>query len=142
MTGLACAHCGAEIAVDGGEHSDGGIPQCLVCRSRELFVRKAFPQRLGVAIVVLGFVGSSIAWYFYQVYWTFGILFLTAAIDVLLYLVMDEALECYRCGALYRGVYSTEGHAAFNLDTHERHRQQKARLEETRRANRSPTESS
>ena len=38
------------------------LRRCLVCPSTDLFVRKDFPQRLGVAIVVVGIVGSSIAW--------------------------------------------------------------------------------
>ena len=37
-----------------------------------------FPQRIGVALVGVGIVGSSIAWYYSNLLWTFGILFATA----------------------------------------------------------------
>ncbi len=38
-------------------------------------MRKDFPQRLGVLLVGIGIVGSSIAWYNANLAWTFGILF-------------------------------------------------------------------
>ncbi|HEY2761947.1 MAG TPA: hypothetical protein VGI75_14420, partial [Pirellulales bacterium] len=61
--------------------------------------------------------------------WTFGILFATALVDVALYLIVPNALMCYRCGAMYRGAAEIDSHGSFNLETHERHRQQKIRLE-------------
>jgi uncharacterized C2H2 Zn-finger protein len=126
---LACPHCGAVIDVPNGALSDDGVKACVVCRSNDLFVRKDFPQWLGVLIVVIGFVASSVAWYYHQIEWTFGILFATAAIDVVLYLVMGEALVCYRCGAHYRNVAGLGRHAGFDLETHERYRQAAARKE-------------
>ena len=96
-----------------------------------LYARKDFPQRLGVALVVLGFVGSSIAWANYHVLWTFAILFVTALVDLLLYIVMGESLTCYRCSAQYRGFEEIERHGGFDLETHERYRQMAARLKET-----------
>lgn len=105
-----------------------GLKQCLVCGSQDLFVRKDFPQRLGVGIVVVGFIASSIAWSQYMTYLTFAILFATAAIDVVLYLLMGEALVCYRCHAEYRMVEGLQHHEGFNLETHERYRQMAARM--------------
>jgi hypothetical protein len=106
----------------------GEAVRCLACPSTELFVRKDFPQRLGVGIVVAGFVGSSVAWYQHQILLSYAILFATALIDVVLYLVMGNVLECYRCHAQYRGLPSHQDQAQFNLETHEKHRQQAARL--------------
>ena len=106
------------------------IERCLVCPSRELFIRKNFPQRLGVAIVVLGFAISCVTWYFRLVIPTFGVLFATAGIDVLLYLFMGNALQCYRCQAHYSGVGGLEQHSPFDLEIHERHRQEKIRLQQ------------
>lgn len=105
-----------------------GLRHCLVCGSRDLFVRKDFPQRLGVGLVVVGFIASSIAWSQYMTLLTFGILFATALVDVLLYLIVGEALVCYRCQAQYRMVEGVEHHRAFSLETHERYRQQAARI--------------
>jgi len=106
------------------------IERCLVCPSSELFARKDFPQKLGVALVVIGFVASSVAWANYQVFWTFAILFATALVDLVLYLVMGESLTCYRCHAQYRGAQEIERHGGFDLETHERYRQLAARLKD------------
>jgi len=91
-------------------------------------VRKDFPQRLGVGIVVLGFAASCVTWYYHHILLTFGILFATALVDLLLYVLMGNVLECYRCHAQYRGVEGLEDHPPFSLEVHEKHRQQAARL--------------
>ncbi len=139
---LVCSRCNAEVnipadavawtnAAGGGVEPGNGTPvlrRCMVCPSTELFVRKDFPQRLGVAIVVVGFAASCVTWAWQMLVPTFAILFGTALIDVVLYLVMPECLTCYRCGSRYRGAAGT--HGGFDLETHERHRQQRIRLAE------------
>jgi hypothetical protein len=117
-----------------GAVTETDVRRCVVCPSEELFVRKDFPQRLGVGIVVVGIVLSTIAWYYRQVYLTFGIFFATAAIDFVLWLVMGNVLQCYRCQAQYRGVPGLDQHGGFDLETHEKHRQQLARLAEAEAA--------
>ena len=124
---IVCAQCNHLVARDVPDIHQARLDQCLVCPSQELFVRKDFPQRLGVAIVVAGFAASSVTWYFHQVLATFGILFGTALLDVILYLVMGNVLECYRCHAEYRGIAQLETHQAFDLEIHERYRQAAAR---------------
>ncbi|HZZ28963.1 MAG TPA: hypothetical protein VFE46_13260 [Pirellulales bacterium] len=127
-TALTCTHCGQSLQIPAGaidEH--GGVHRCLACPSADLFVRKDFPQQLGVAIVTLGLLGSCVAWAYSMLYWTFAILFATALVDVILYVFVPNALMCYRCGAMYRGTADVDQHAAFNLETHERYRQQKIR---------------
>ena len=126
-TRLSCPQCGQQTTVP--EHAFRGdvVQRCLVCPSGDLYVRKDFPQRLGVLIVAIGIVGSSIAWHYGQIYWTFGLLFASALVDLLLYTLVGNALMCYRCGALYRDVDMKE-HAGFDLETHERHRQIAARM--------------
>jgi hypothetical protein len=134
VTQLVCPKCGQSVGIPTNAIKDGQIHRCLVCPSTELFARKDFPQRLGVALVVIGFVGSSIAWANYQVFWTFAILFATALVDLGLYLVMGESLTCYRCHAQYRGFQEIERHGGFDLETHERHRQLASRLKEQQRS--------
>jgi uncharacterized protein YbaR (Trm112 family) len=126
-TVLVCPHCSQEINIPDNAVTAGRLHRCLVCPSVDLFARKDFPQRLGVALVVLGFIGSSIAWANYQVLWSFAILFFTAMVDMVLYIVMGESLTCYRCQSQYRGVEEIEKHGGFNLETHERYRQLAAR---------------
>jgi DNA-directed RNA polymerase subunit RPC12/RpoP len=129
-TELACPHCPQRIKLPADAVESGRLGRCLVCPSVDLFLRKDFPQRLGVALVVIGFVGSSIAWFNYQVFWTFAILFATALVDLVLYIVMGESLTCYRCNAQYRGFQNMELHGGFDLETHERYRQLAARLKD------------
>lgn len=124
---LVCSGCGLSVAPPAAACDGASVRRCLVCPSEELYVRKAFPQRLGVAIVAMGFLASSAAWYYREVYWTFGILFATALCDLLLYWLVGDCLMCYRCGAQYRGAGATDGHGAFSLETHERYRQEAAR---------------
>lgn len=125
---LACPHCPARWPVPAEALAGDQLRQCVVCPSRDLFVRKDFSQRLGVTIVVAGFAVSSVFWYYRMPLWTYAVLFGTALLDVLLYLLVGNVLECYRCHAQYRGVPGLEQHAPFDLQTHEKHRQQQARL--------------
>jgi DNA-directed RNA polymerase subunit RPC12/RpoP len=127
---LKCAHCGQKIAISDDAVQGNRIERCLVCPSTDLFARKDFPQKLGVALVIVGFGASCITWAHYQVFWTFAILFLTAFVDLVMYVVMGESLTCYRCGAQYRGSQEIERHGGFDLETHERYRQLAARTEE------------
>ena len=131
---LTCPGCELALERPSEAFQDGRLTRCLVCPSRELFVRKDFPQRLGVAIVVLGFAISCVTWYFYWVNLTFAVLFATALIDVLLYVLVGDNLTCYRCGAEYRAVPNMAEHGGFDLATHERYRQQAARLAQHRPA--------
>jgi hypothetical protein len=125
---LGCAACAARWRVPTDAWMDGKLRRCLVCPSRDLFVRKDFSQRLGVTIVVAGFALSSVFWYYRMPLWTYAVLFGTALLDVVLYLAVGNVLECYRCHAQYRGIPGLEDYAPFDLETHEKHRQQQARL--------------
>ena len=129
---VECPHCHVGLPVPPDSFQAGLLQRCLVCPSHELFIRKDFPQELGVGIVVAGFIASSVAWFFYLPILTFAILFLTALVNVVLYMLVGGVLVCYRCNAHYRGVSATDEHGNFNLETHERHRQQAARLAEHR----------
>ncbi len=125
---LACTHCGQEVRFPAGSIDGQRVKRCLVCPSTDLFVRKDFPQRVGVLIVAIGIIGSSIAWGYGNLPWTFGVLFATALADLALFAVVGSALMCYRCGAQYRGTEAMDAHGQFNLETHEKHRQMQARL--------------
>jgi hypothetical protein len=130
---LDCPACHASLPVPAGavrRDPAGGrlrLTRCLVCPGHELFARKDFPQRLGVGIVVAGFAASCVTWAWRLLVPTFAILFATALLDVLLYLFMPECLTCYRCQSRYRGDGVADDHGGFDLETHEKHRQGKAR---------------
>lgn len=151
---LECSACQAVLPIppgafagrDGGDRQPPRLQRCLSCPSLELFVRKDFPQRLGLAIVVAGLAASCVAWANRELVITFGILFGTALLDVLLFLFMPNCLSCYRCGARYSGdgvagepgdpSASGQPFGAFDLETHEKHRQLVAR---TKRLSSDPT---
>jgi hypothetical protein len=138
---LPCSRCDAVLPMPQGAltrvRTDGTaagqgmgrlrLHRCLVCPGTELFTRKDFPQRLGVGIVVAGFAASCVTWAWRLLIPTFAILFATALVDVLLYLLMPECLTCYRCQARYRGDGVADDHGGFDLETHEKHRQGMAR---------------
>src|SRR5258706_15402674 len=84
---LRCAHCGSQTLVPPDGLDSEQLHRCLVCPSSVLFVRKDFPQRLGVAIVTVGIVGSCVAWAYHELILTFVILFVTALIDVVLFIL-------------------------------------------------------
>ena len=125
---ISCAHCAAKHPITAAAVADGKLWQCLVCPSDELFVRKDFSQALGIGIVVVGILFSSIFWALRMPIWTYAVLFATALLDVVLYFVVGNLLQCYRCQAQYRGVPGLENHSGFDLETHEKHRQQQIRL--------------
>ena len=107
---VTCPVCGQSVAVPkeaiqvSGKDRQPQLFRCLVCPSTELFVRKNFPQRLGVGIVVVGLAMSCITWAYRDLFSTFAILFSTALLDVILFFVVPDCLTCYRCcphGAIY-----------------------------------------
>jgi hypothetical protein len=81
-------------------------------------------------IVIAAIVLSSIAWGYHWRYTSYGILFLAALIDVILYFSVGNLLQCYRCRAEYRGLPGLDQGEPFSLETHEKFRQQAARLAE------------
>lgn len=131
---LPCGACGKSLAAPAGSVTENAVTRCLVCPSEELYVRKDFSQRLGVTVVAIGIVVSSLFWYWRMPNWTFGVLFATALLDVVAYMLCGNALQCYRCGAVYRGLPNLEQFEPFDLETHEKHRQQQIRLQEAERA--------
>jgi hypothetical protein len=125
---IDCSQCHAVLPAPSDAWSNSELHRCLVCGSDDLFVRKDFPQRLGLAIVVIGFGLSCVTWYFYWTYLTFAVLSATALADMGLFFLVGESLVCYRCHAEYRELASMTEHGPFNLETHEKYRQQAARL--------------
>lgn len=144
ITEVACSHCRERIAIPAGAivalPADGATTQnrklvgCVVCPSDELFLRKNFPQRLGVAVVVIAAVISSIFWYYRLPAGAYITLFIAALIDLVAYTCVGNLLQCYRCQAQYRDVPGLEEHEAFDLETHEKYRQQGIRLAQAEQA--------
>lgn len=125
-TEFVCPACSVKFSA--ANYRDGNVVQCLICPCRDLYVRKDFSQTVGVAIVIIGMIISSIFWFYRMPFWTYATLFAFAAIDVVLYITVGNVLQCYQCQAQYRGLKMLEEHEGFDLEIHEKHRQQQIRL--------------
>jgi hypothetical protein len=101
----------------------GLLTRCPKCGCRDLFVRKDFPQKLGLAIVA----AAAVAFVVLSVRRTtmyIGVLVLLAAfmVDVVLYLFVPKVTVCYRCRAEFRGVPVNPEHEGFELAVGEKYR--------------------
>jgi len=130
-TAVACPQCSWKQRTSSELPPEGPLDECLVCGCKDLFIRKNFSQRFGVAVVAFAAVTSLIAWGYYMWYTAFGILFAAALLDLYLYFTVGNLLQCYRCSTEYRGLPHLDDHEAFSLETHERYRQQAIRLAES-----------
>lgn len=127
---LACDGCGWMRPVTAAGVHQGQPRHCLVCGCDDLWRQKDFPQKIGVLMVALGAILSTIAITFYYPATALGILLAFALVDLLLYVFMPDVLVCYRCQARHRYTNPGEEFPRFNLETAERYRQEAARLAE------------
>lgn len=129
-----CTACGADKTVSSDAFDDGRLRNCGLCSTEDLYIQKDFPQGLGLAIVIAGFVVSSIFWYYEKPLITYAILLASALADMLLYYKMPNVTICYRCLGQYRGPGSNpDGRFhPFDLAVGERYRQERIRIEELR----------
>jgi hypothetical protein len=106
------------------------LPSCAVCGNPELYRKKDFPHALGLGILTLACLASTITYGLYDKWLTWTILLGSAAFDGLLYLWVKDVLVCYRCDAQFRGLAPDSGHPPFELTVHERYRQERLRREQ------------
>ena len=126
---ISCANCSQTTHARPGGAQGATLLRCVVCGTEDMYVQKDFPHRLGLTIVGLGILFSSVAWGMRRSLLAFGILLLTAALDACLYYLMGDVTVCYRCLAQYRGIERNPEHVPFDLAVGERYRQERLRLE-------------
>ncbi len=95
--------------------------------------KKDFPHGLGLTILALACLTSTITHGLYDKWLTWTILIGSALFDGLLYLWVKDVLVCYRCNAHHRGVATGSAVLPFELTVHERYRQERIRREELQR---------
>jgi hypothetical protein len=88
-------------------------------------VRKDFPQKLGLVIVL----GAGAAFLFLaarpQTFtWGIGVLIAATAVDGLLYWFVPRLTVCYRCRAEFRDVPINPAHHGYDLAVGEKYRGQ------------------
>ena len=106
---------------------DAGPPafltSCPACGCRDLFVRKDFPQKLGLGIVVAaGAAFLALAARPRTFYLGVWVLVVAAAVDAVLYLFVRRVTVCYRCRAEFRDVPTNPDHGGFELAVAEKYR--------------------
>jgi predicted oxidoreductase len=122
-TAVTCPACRSSRELDTARAAATGVlTACPCCGGDELYVRKDFPQRLGVAMVVL--VGAVSLWLFGRgdLVWAMGVLAGLVVVDLVIYQFVPKITVCYRCKAEFRGLPVNPQHAGFDLATAEKYR--------------------
>jgi hypothetical protein len=102
----------------------GYVTVCPHCGCREFFVRKDFPQKLGLALVVVaGVVFLVLAARPGTFYIGVLVLLGVSVVDALLYWFVPRVTTCYKCRADFRGRPINPGHGTFELAVAEKYRQ-------------------
>ena len=85
-----------------------------------MFIRKDFPQGLGLAVVLIAGLGSI---YFLRTNFmlAYSILGAAALVDFVIYLVVGRVTTCYACRAEYRKCHLNPAHEGFDLATSEKY---------------------
>lgn len=116
-----CPHCGTALPYDA---SAAALDRCPCCGGDELYIRKDFPQRLGLASVITT-AGLSI--YFFargDLPWALGVLLGLVVIDLVIYTLVPHVTVCYRCASQFRDAPRNPRHTGFDLATAEKYRGQ------------------
>ena len=93
------------------------------CGCRDLFVRKDFPQKVGLAIVVVAAVAFLWLASSRQTFYLGVIVLLVAmVIDAALYWFVGKVTVCYKCRGEFRNVPVNPEHEAFELAVAEKYR--------------------
>jgi hypothetical protein len=97
------------------------VDVCACCGHSDLYVQKDFNRTLGLAIVILGCLGSLVFFGLGRPLPAFGALVAMAGIDGLIYLLVGDVAVCYSCHAIYRGFRRNPAHRPFDLELLERY---------------------
>jgi hypothetical protein len=132
---VSCRSCSRERPLHAGAFDEGGaLRSCPWCATEDLYIQKDFPQALGLLIVVVGFVISTVFWYYEDPLPAYAVLLASALLDMALYYRVPDVTICYRCLGQYRGEGSNVGgrFRPFDLAVGERYRQERMRAEQLR----------
>jgi predicted RNA-binding Zn-ribbon protein involved in translation (DUF1610 family) len=114
---FACPECKKEYPVlwTEGLRAEGRVDKCALCGYERFHVRKDFPRRLGLAIVLV-----AAALCFAPIFppgFFFMPLIIASAIDLLLYQFIPWKTVCYVCDTEYRGMKPDPAIAPYDLAT-------------------------
>lgn len=118
-----CRTCGSEQSLDLADAMAAGmIRDCPCCGGDEFYLRRAFPQRLGLTIVVIVALASIYLFGTGNVMAALGVLGAIVVVDLAIYGLLPQVTTCYRCGAEFRGIPVNPAHGGFDLAVAEKYR--------------------
>ncbi len=120
---FCCPRCPREYTV---QHSDRllvrrALSACALCGGEELFIRKNFPQKTGLLIVVAAVLISLLSLQ-QHIGLAYGVLAAAVIVDGGIYYLVGVVTVCYRCRAEYWGLPRNPEHHWFDLATSEKYR--------------------
>jgi hypothetical protein len=111
-------------AVTPPPRGEEGLCACPSCGCRDLFIRKDFPQKLGLAIVIIAAIAFlALAASRQRFYLGVTVLIVAMLIDAVLYWFVPRITVCYKCRSEFRGVPVNPRHEGFELAVGEKYRQ-------------------
>jgi len=119
--------CGWKRSIDASSWNGDHPRECLACGNADLWRQKDFPQRLGIVIIAVQIVLTTMFWSWRRPVWTYSTLIVFALLDMVLFAVLPDVLVCYRCRARHR-TSGGEDRTTFDLETAERYRQEQLRM--------------
>jgi len=131
---VPCPHCGRVRELRADAVGPDGLRSCPVCATEDLYVKKDFPQSLGLVIVLAGFAVSTVFWYQDRPVPALSVLLVSALVDMALFYLVPDVTICYRCLSQCRGEGANAAgrFRAFDLAVGERYRQERIRVEQLR----------
>ena len=104
------------------------LTQCPNCGCKDLFIRKDFPQKLGLSIVIAAAIAFLWLASSRQRFYLGAIVLLAAAVlDAALYWFVPKITVCYRCRGEFRDVPINPDHGGYELAVGEKYKQPEIR---------------
>jgi len=119
---IVCPRCGREYELHDTASlvPNTTLAKCAMCQGEELFIRKDFPQKTGLVIVVVAAV-ISILFLKSNPGIAYGVLVAALLVDLLIYYMIGVVTVCYRCRTEHRGQPRNANHDWFDLASSEKY---------------------
>ena len=115
---VLCGGCDRAISLAVSDKVRAGeeVDACPVCGGSEVYVRKDFDPKLGLAVIITGaLVSAGFYWYEMDLV-AYGVLGGAALLDLVVYGRLRDLEVCYRCHTEFRGDHRRTGEV-FDLHT-------------------------
>ena len=100
----------------------GTLARCPVCQCGEMFVRRDFPQGVGLAIVVTAAVASAVLFAMNRIITCMAVLLGAVVADRVIAIFTGRCIVCYRCRSEFRGLPIPHDYPTWDLSTGEKYR--------------------